>query len=308
MSDLRDPLRDALREALVHGAVFLPRARKRALDRWLRGREEARKLRGADAVLLSWAKSGRTWLRLMLSRFYQVRHGLPPTAFLEYDNLKRRVPGIPSVFFTHGNYLRDYTGDWTAKRAFYDKRIVFLVRDPRDVAVSQYFQWRHRMRPWKKFLNDYPPHGAELSLYDFVMHEEAGLRHILEFFRIWARELPRVRAAHLVRYEELRADPAAQLEGVLEFLGTPGKPEEIAEAVRFAAFDNMKRIEQSRTFWRSGRRLVAGRSDDPDSFKVRRAVVGGWRDYFDEAQCRAIDARVARELPAFYGYGGEAGR
>ncbi len=302
MADLPDMARDVARETLVHALFFLPTERNVALDRWLRGREEARKLRAADYVLMSWAKSGRTWLRLMLSRFYQVRHGLPDSAFLEFDNLKRRQPAIPSVFFTHGNYLRNYTGDWETKKDFYQSRILFLARDPRDVAVSQYFQWKFRMRPRKMLLNDYPEDGADLSVYQFVMEHDAGLPRIVEFLNLWARELPKVRGFHRLRYEDLRARTEESVAEVLEFLGTPGEPEQVAEAVRFAAVENMRKLETSKAFWRSGKRMVAGDPGNPDSFKVRRAKVGGWRDYFDDDQCAAIDGYVQKHLDPVYGY------
>ena len=303
MAVTTDTVRDALREALVHGGgAVLPAERRKALDRWLRGREEYRKLQAADYVLMSWAKSGRTWLRLMLSRVYQLQHGLPETAFLEYDNLKRQVPAIPSVFFTHGNYLRNYTGDWDTKEDFYASRILFLARDPRDVAVSQYFQWRYRMRPWKKFINDYPAHGEELEVFEFVMQHDAGLSRVVEFFNLWARELPRVRASHLVRYEDLRAHTEESLSKVLEFLGTPAKPEEVSEAVEYTAVEKMRKLEQSESSGASGKRLVAGDAGNPDSFKVRRAKVGGWRDYFDDDQLRAIDDYVNDRLDSSYGY------
>ena len=35
-----------------------------------------------------------------------------------------------------------------------------MVRDPADVAVSQYFQWKFRMTDRKKTINDYPPAAA----------------------------------------------------------------------------------------------------------------------------------------------------
>jgi len=300
--ELRDTLRDAAREFLVRAPVFVPAGRRRALDRWLRGREELRKLRAADVVFVSWAKSGRTWVRLMLSRFYQVHRGLPESSFLEFDNLKRRDAAIPSVFFTHGNYLRDYTGDFATKRPFYDARVLLLARDPRDVAVSQFFQWKHRMRDWKRALNDYPAAADELSLYEFVMEREAGLPRVVEFLNGWARELPKLRAVHVARYEDLRRDAAAGLAAMLTFLGTPGSDAEIEEAVRYAAFDNMRQLEDRQAFRGQGRRLVAGERGNPDSYKVRRAKVGGWRDYFDDEQCRAIDAYVREHLDPVYGY------
>jgi hypothetical protein len=302
VSDLRDTLRDIVREAIVRGPVFVPAERRRTVDRWLRGREELRKLRAADFVFVSWAKSGRTWVRLMLSRFYQIQRKLPDSSFLEFDNLKRRDAAIPSIFFTHGNYLRDYTGDFATKQAYQDSRVLLLARDPRDVAVSQFFQWKHRMRDWKRYLNDYPDAHDELSLYEFVLEREAGLPRVVEFLNGWARELPKLQSVHLARYEDLRREPAAGLAAMLDFFGTPGSAAEVAEAVRYAAFDNMRRLEEERTFRSQGRRLVAGERGNPASYKVRRAKVGGWRDYFDDAQCRAIDAYVRERLDPLYGY------
>jgi Sulfotransferase domain len=295
--------RELLGQPLEAALAVLPERRRKAIGRWVRGREEARKLRHTDHVLMSWGKSGRTWLRVMLSRFYQIAYGTPEGRMLEFDNLHRLDPRIPSLFFTHSNYLRDYTGNWTTKAEFYDKRILMLVRDPRDVAVSQYYQWKYRMRPVKKLLNDYPPHGAELSLFDFVMHEDAGLPKIIEFFEIWQRELPRVRDSLVLRYEDMRADPAAALGRALAFLGTPGSDAQLAEAAAFASYDNMKRLEQDQVFWQSGTRLAPGDPANPQSYKVRRAKVGGWRDDFSEEQVAAIDALLAaRPVPPF-GYG-----
>ena len=68
----------------------------------------------------------------------------------------------------------------------------------------------------------------------------------------------------------------------------------------------MKQLEQKRVFWLSGLRLRPGDRSDPRSYKVRRAKVGGWRDYFDDQQARAIDGLLdARPKPPF-GYGAQA--
>jgi hypothetical protein len=61
---------------------FLPAERKIAVQRWLRGREQYRTLKKADCAVVSFGKSGRTWLRVMLSRFYQVKHGGHAVALL----------------------------------------------------------------------------------------------------------------------------------------------------------------------------------------------------------------------------------
>jgi hypothetical protein len=295
--------REALGQRIEAMLLLLPRRHHKALGRWVRGREEHRKLQRADCILMSWGKSGRTWLRVMLSRFYQSAYHMPPGRMLEFDNFKRANPAIPSVFFTHGNYLRDYTGNWTDKREFYGKKIVMLVRDPRDIAVSQYFQWKYRMRPVKKMLNDYPAHDADVSIFDFVMNPDVGLPEILAFLEMWERELPRVAGSVVVRYEDMRADPESALRCVLAFLGTPGTDAQIRDAVAYAAYDNMKQLERKRVFWLSGLRLRAGDRANPQSYKVRRAKVGGWRDYFDDREVAAVDGLLAARPKPPFGYG-----
>ncbi|GIX29887.1 MAG: hypothetical protein KatS3mg124_0359 [Porticoccaceae bacterium] len=177
--------------------------------------------------------------------------------------------------------------------------MVLLVRDPRDVAVSQFFQWRYRMRPAKKYLNDYPPHGAAISLYEFVLHRDAGLPRIVEYYNGWVESLERRADMLLVRYEEMRADPARELGRILAFTGTPAAPEELREAVEFASYENMKRLEAQGFFRRAGSRVRPADEGNPESYKVRRAKVGGWRDYFDDEQCRTISALMADLHPTF---------
>ena len=288
------------REVAVRGSFWLDGEAKKTLERRMRGKEEFRKLAAADAVVVSFGKSGRTWLRMLMSRFYQVRFGLSESSFLGFDNLNSKNEGIPRIFFTHDNYLRDYTGDGKGKQAFYQKKVVLLVRDPRDTAVSQYFQWKFRMRKGKKGLNDYPDHGAEVETYDFVMNEFAGLEKVIGFLNEWAAEVDNIEELLVVRYEDLRVDTAGQLRRVMEFLGEEPSDDQLADCVQFASVDNMRKLEEKRVFWLSGSRLQPKDKSNPNSYKVRRAKVGGYRDYFTDDQVAAIEARISRELlPAF---------
>ena len=177
---MADKVRVVIRHIVMLLCFWLPAARRKKIERWLRGREEFARLQRCDWVLMSWGKSGRTWLRVMLSRAYTLKGGFDASELLDFDNLKKRDASLPAVFFTHNNYLRDYTGNQHSKRHFQGKRIVLLVRDPRDVAVSQFFQWQYRMRPNKKFINDYPPHGANIDAWDFVLDKDAGVPRIVE--------------------------------------------------------------------------------------------------------------------------------
>ena len=290
---------------LVLGLLFfLPKEKKIRIDRWLRGKEEYRKLKLADAVIVSFGKSGRTWLRVMISRFYQVKHGLSERHLIGFDNLHKKNRAIPKLFFTHDNYIKDYTGNTDSKADFYNKKVVLLIRNPLDVAVSQFFQWKYRMRPGKKALNDYPDHGADISIYDFIMHP-SGLAKIIDYLNLWASEAEKVGQLLIVRYEDLRSDTEGSLKRVVEFIGTPGTEEEIRKAVEFASIDNMRKMEQKRTFWLSGSRMVPKDRKNPNSYKVRKAKVGGYRDYFDDEQIRTMNEQLGERLAPVFGYKAE---
>ncbi len=296
-------LRRILREVIVRLLFFLPQDRRIRIERWLRGREELRQLERADCVIVSFGKSGRTWLRVMLSRFYQLKHGLGSRHLLVFDNLHRKNPAIPTVLLSHDNYLKDYTGNADNKSDYAGCKVVLLVRHPADVAVSQFFQWKHRMRPAKKRLNAYPADGEAMTCFDFVMDPRAGLPKIIDFMNLWAQELPRLANVLPVRYEDMRARPEETLARILDFIGTPGSAEQVREAVEFARFDNMKKLEQKRVFWLSGSRMAPGDRNEPDSYKVRRAKVGGYRDDFSGDEAAQIERIIEERLDPVFGYG-----
>jgi len=291
------------REIIVALAFFLPEERRIRFERWLRGREETRRLRRADVAVVSFGKSGRTWLRVMISRYYQLVHGIPERALLGFENYHRRNPKIPKIFFTHDNYIKDYTGETDSKASFYGKKVVLLVRNPKDIAVSQYFQWQHRMRPAKKKLNQYPPHGTDVSAYDFVMDPDCGLPDIIAYLNLWAREADRVEKLLIVRYEDMRSDPNKTLRQVMEFIdGDAAADAAIDGAVEYSSVENMRKLEEKNVFWLAGGRMKPGKKGDPNTYKVRRAKVGGYKDYFDDAQRQTIDELVSHDLSPTFGY------
>ncbi len=291
------------REIAVALAFFLPEARRIRFERWLRGREETRRLERAQVAVVSFGKSGRTWLRVMISRYYQLVYGIPERALLGFDNYHRRNSRIPKIFFTHDNYIKDYTGEHDSKAAFYEKKVVLLVRNPKDIAVSQYFQWQHRMRPAKKKLNQYPPHGADVSAYDFVMDPNCGLPDIIAYLNLWAREADRIESLLVVRYEDMRSDPNKTLQRVMEFINDDSADRSAIDgAVEYSSVENMRKLEEKNVFWLAGGRMKPGKKGDPDTYKVRRAKVDGYKDYFDDAERAEIDDLVSHDLSPTYGY------
>ncbi|TGD71591.1 sulfotransferase [Mangrovimicrobium sediminis] len=280
-----------------------PEAEILAEERKLRGVEQYDKLRNADIVVVSFGKSGRTWLRVMISHLFRVKHGLPDNAILSFDNFHNLAPGVPKIFFTHDNYIKDFTGDFETKQPFYDKRVVLLARDPRDVAVSQFFQWKFRIKPSKVAINNYPPRGSEISLFDFVTGDNGGSMHaVADYLNLWARESGKVRDFHLLRYEDLRAHTRDKLVELLAFMQVEASDAEIDAAVEYSSYENMKKMESQSTFRLAGGRMMPRDKDNPDSYKVRRAKVGGYRDYFTDEEVERIDRQLAETLDPLYDY------
>lgn len=285
-------------------SVLLPQKQAIALDRWRRGHEEYRKYRLCDYIFVSYGKSGRTWLRVMLSRYYQQAYALPERILMGFDNFHKINASVPCIFFTHDNYLRTYTGNTNSKKDFYNKKVVLLVRRPQDVAVSQFFQWKYRMRPEKMAMNQYPVAGSDISIYDFVMNPDCGVPRIIDFLNLWAEELPNIEHLLMVRYEDMRVQPEIELRRIIEFLDMSPEDERIRETVEFSSVENLRKLE-SENYFRNGSRVKAKDSSNPDSFKVRRAKVGGYRDYFDDEQVATIDNMVDTRLAGVFGYATE---
>jgi len=109
----------------------------------------------------------------------------------------------------------------------------------------------------------------------------------------------------LLRYEDLKARPVETLEKLVKFMGAPASDAHIQNAVTFSSYENMKKLEEKRTFWLSGGRMLPKDRSNPNSYKVRRAKVGGYKDYFDDQQVERIDAYVAENLSPFFGYAQE---
>ena len=300
-----------LRKAFRHSVLFLisvlPAEQRRRVERWFRGWEESEKLAVADVVVISFGKSGRTWLRVMMSRFYHLTFGLQNEEMLGFDNLHRREPRVPQILFTHDSFLKNYTGHADSKVDYQGKRIVLLVRNPKDVAVSLFFQWKYRMRRGKKIVNSFPTDRTDISTYDFIMSDLTGLPRVIGFLNLWADEAPKLEDLLIVRYEDLRSNPEREFRKVMSFIGGPVRDEDIRSAVEYASVENMRKQEEQNDSRFTSGRMKPGKKGVQDSYKVRRAKVGGYRDYFSSEEIEAIDSLVDSTLSPVYGYGEDSG-
>jgi hypothetical protein len=89
---------------------------------------------------------------------------------------------------------------------------------------------------------------------------------------------------------------------VVAFLGMEVNEDYLKDMADFASVENLRKKERENYFWRSGSRVQAKDVNDPNTYKVRKAKVGGYRDYFDDEQEAELAAMVDSQLLPVFGY------
>ncbi len=176
-----------------------------------------------DVYLISYPKCGRTWLRLMIGKTIASHFSLPDDEDILFVRWKNRVHSlVPRITVVHDDrpMLRTPQELETSKSQYEGKKVIFLVRDPRDVVVSSYFEMSKRGAMFGD--NPYENHKGvfEGSLQEFVFQKRSGIDTIIRYYNIWAEARSIPSGFLLVRYEDLRSDTARELRRIMDFLGT----------------------------------------------------------------------------------------
>jgi hypothetical protein len=259
----------------------------------------ARELSGGDAIIISIPKSGRTWVRAFLCAYFCERAGQSFT--LEPE--KQRVPGAPRIIYSHDLFEQRTKADlWDRLRKKYlipaselrRSQIILLARDPRDAFVSLYLQLVRRSA-------DTPNELKQKSISALLRDRAFGLYAMVETMNRWLKEFGDRKRFTLVHYESLRADPEKTFRALLTAIGE-SSPDESAftKALAFSNFENMKKLEAAGAF--DSKILKPGDVRDPESFKVRRGKVGGYREYLSNEDQRYA-AEAVKLLHPRFGYG-----
>ncbi len=196
----------------------------------------------------------------------------------EYD----APPDAPPVRFVkaHDAYTLTPKGEPLLAGARGAGAAIVIARDPRDVAPSLANHNHSSMDDAIAFMADkdagfsVPKKGQSLQFRQKLLDWSGHVASWLE-----QADIPIL----LVRYEDLRADTAAVLRGVLDFAQRPASEDEIAQAVRFADFSEMQSQERDRGFREAPRPCAGGNF-------FRRGAAGGWRDELSAEQVARIEA------------------
>ena len=256
----------------------------------------ARQLSGGDAIVVSIPKSGRTWVRAFLCAYHCKRAG--KTFTLEPEKYELRE--IPRIIYTHDLFEQRTKADlWGKIRGKYlvpaselrRAKIILLARDPRDAFVSHYVQLVRRSA-------DTPNELKQKSLSELLRDGAFGIRAIVDTMNRWLKEFGSRKNFLLVSYETLRAEPEKTFRELLAALGDVSpEADAFAHALAFSDFENMKKLEAAGAF--DSKILKPGDVTDPESFKVRRGKIGGYREYLSDEDQRYAAEALTRLHPHF---------
>jgi aryl sulfotransferase len=258
--------------------------------------------------LASFLKSGNTWFRILLAnltagqnepadinnldrRIASSRYQFEATTMLDsgllsHDDIDRLRPRVYEAIAAqaseqvwikvHDAYISSPDGEPLLGRNV-SRAAVYLVRDPRDVAVSLAYHYGATIDDAIKLMN-----SADFELCNGRNGLETQLRQKL---RGWSGHVTSWLdqtdvAVHTVRYEDLVAAPAECFRAALEFVGWSASPGEIERAVRYADFAELQRQESEKGF--------AERFSRTAPF-FRSGRVGVWRESLTAAHVDAIE-------------------
>jgi len=226
-----------------------------------------------DIFLVSFPKSGNTWTRFLLAN---LRYPEQPATFANIDQLipdptstnKRDFDRMqrPRIIKSHECFDPRYP------------RVIYIVRDPRDVVVSQY----HYHRKIRKIENDSP---MEKFVTRFLAGETCPHGSWGQNVITWLATSEGDPRFLLLRYEDMVADAARELAKVGAFLNLSVSPGQIAQAVERSSADRMRKLEKTQTDLHG---LTKGSRKDL-SF-VRAAGSGGWRSDLSPSLAARVEA------------------
>jgi hypothetical protein len=227
-----------------------------------------------DTFVVSYPRSGNTWTRFLIANlvypeqnvsFTNIEKLIPDTSSQSNRALKARPR--PRIIKTHEYFDHRYG------------KIIYIVRDPRDVALSYYdFQ-----RKYRQIEDGYP---LERYVDDLVAGRlnSSGWGTWSENVASWFFTRGKRKEFLLLRYEDMMSDTTRELARIATFLGIEPQPDRLQRAIERSSADHMRELEKLE----SGK-WVATKNRRNDIPFVRVAKSGGWRKSLPESCVRQIE-------------------
>ncbi|MBV9572721.1 MAG: sulfotransferase domain-containing protein [Acidobacteriales bacterium] len=236
-----------------------------------------------DTFLVSYPRSGNTWTRFLIANlvypdrdvsFANIEKLIPDTSSQSSRALKRTPR--PRIIKTHQYFDHRYP------------KVIYIVRDPRDVVLSNYnFQ-----RKYRQIEDIYP---LERYVEDFTLG-----RLISSDWGTWGENVASwifTRGGRdeflLLRYEDMLENTAAELARIAAFMKLEAGPARLERAVELSSAERMRKLETLESD-----KWVGTRNRRKDIPFVGAASGGGWKTRLPEPSVQQIEAAWGQLMTA----------
>jgi hypothetical protein len=215
-----------------------------------------------DVFLVSYPRSGSTWTRFLVGNL------LSPGDPVTFQNVERRVPPI---YLWPDRVLRSLPRVLKSHEPFDPRypRVIYIVRDPRDVAVSfYYYNLKMKVIPDGYPMEDFVTRFLRADIISYADRFGCWEDHVLSWINL-RQGRP---SFCLTRYEDLQANPKLELSKWAVLLGLQPTSNVIEQAVTLSSAGEMRSLEQKQS-----KQWGVTKNSRQDIPFVRDAKSGGWR-------------------------------
>ncbi|XP_024093073.3 sulfotransferase 2A1 [Pongo pygmaeus] len=232
-----------------------------------------------DVIILTYPKSGTNWLAEILC----LIHSKGDPKWIQSVPIWERSPWVESEigykalsekegprFFSSHLPIQLFPKSFFSSKA----KVIYLMRNPRDVLVSGYFFWKHmkfikKPKSWEQYFEWFCQGTVAYGSWFDHIHGWMPRREEKNFL--------------LLSYEELKQDTRRTVEKICQFLGKTLEPEELNLVLKNSSFQSMKENEMSNYSLLSVDYVV------DKAQLLRKGVSGDWKNHLTVAQAEAFD-------------------
>ncbi len=227
-----------------------------------------------DTFIVSYPRSGNTWTRFLIAN---LLHPEEPATFA---NIERLVPDCEAQ---SSRYMKSIARPRVIKsHEYFDpryKKVIYIVRDPRDVVLSYYdFQRKYRQIedgfPIDQYVRDFIE--GRLSSADWGTWAENVAS--------WYYTRNGTSGFLLLRYEDMVAQTGQELAKIARFFGVEASAQLVSQTIERSSAEEMRKLEKAQ-----GAEWVSTKNKRSDIPFIRTATSGGWKSQLPSESAQVIE-------------------
>lgn len=227
-----------------------------------------------DTFIVSYPRSGNTWTRFLIAN---LLHAEEPATFANIERL------IPDCEAQSSRYMKSIPRPRVIKsHEYFDpryKKVIYIVRDPRDVVLSYYdFQRKYRQIedgfPLPRYVRDFTE--GRLNSADWGTWAEN--------VATWYYTRNGTSGFLLLRYEDMVAQTGPELAKIARFFGVEASAALVRQTIERSSAEEMRKLEKAQ-----GAEWVSTKNKRSDIPFVRTATSGGWKSKLPAESVQVIE-------------------